>query len=151
MGIINVTRFKVAVAKPKRKKINEGIKRTTNKIVVGKVFQDEDGTFKVSVDMKNDESYPDLMILEFTERSYDIVGRTNVFSRTVDSKYGRTRFVRDIWKAKFHPGNQEQYVPFAPNWLVKGYIVNDNNITRFDFKDLVGLDGYETIVHDEEE
>ena len=39
------------------------------------------------------------------------------------------------------PGLPEQYIPFAPNWLVKGYIVTDNGIKRFDFKGLVGING----------
>jgi hypothetical protein len=40
------------------------------------------------------------------------------------------------------PGLPEQYIPFAPNWIVKGYIVKDNGIQKFDFKSLVGVDGY---------
>ena len=142
MDLLKLMPFKVAVPKPKRNKTSDGIKRTTNKIAKGKVFQDEDGTYKVSISMENDPVHPDLLILDFTERSYDLTGKTNVFSRTVD-KYGRrTRFIRSEINAKYMPGLPEQYIPFAPNWIVRGYIVRDNGITKFDFKSLVGIDGY---------
>ena len=142
MGLLKLMPFKVAVPKPKRNKTSDGIKRTTNKIVKGKVFQDEDGTYKVSISMDNDPVHPDLLILDFTERSYDLTGKTNVFSRTVDDKGRRTRYIRNETHAKFMPGLPEQYIPFAPNWIVKGHIVKDNGIKKFDFESLVGVDGY---------
>ena len=135
--------LKIAVPKPKRSKTSDGIVRTSKKITKGKVFQDEDGIYKVAIDMKNDQHFPDLRILEFTERSYNLVGRTNVFSRNVDEKGRRIRFIRNLLNAKYFPGLHEQYIPFAPNWIVKGYIVNDQGHHKFDFKDLVGVDGYQ--------
>ena len=142
MGLLKVMPFKVAVPKPKRNRTSEGIKRTSNRIVKGKVFQDEDGTYKIAINMNNDTVNPDLRILEFTERSYDLTGKINVFSRTVDSKGRRTRFIRNPLNAKFMPGLPEQYIPFAPNWIVRGYIVTDKGIRKFDFRSLVGVDGY---------
>lgn len=152
MGLLKVMPFKVAVPKPKRNKTSDGIKRTTNKIVKGKVFQDENGTYKVSINMKNDPVHPDLLVLDFTERSYDLTGKTNVFSRTVDSKGRRIRFIRNLINAKFMPGLPEQYIPFAPNWIVRGYIVKDNGTMKFDFKSLVGIDGYTMdVLHPEDD
>lgn len=152
MGLLKLMPFKVAVPKPKRNKTSDGIKRTTNKIAKGKVFQDEDGTFKVSINTENDPFYPDLRILEFTERSYDLTNKTNVFSRTVDKNGRRIRFIRSEINAKFMPGLPEQYIPFAPNWIVRGYIVNDNGTIKFDFKSLVGVDGYNMdILHPEDD
>ena len=139
MGFIKSIQFKVAVPKPKRNRTSDGIKRITNKIVKGKVFQEKDGTYKVSINIDND---PDLLILDFTERSYDLTDKINVFSRTVDNKGRRTRFIRNTINAKYMPGLTEQYIPFAPNWIVRGYIVKDNGIKKFDFKSLVGIDGY---------
>lgn len=139
MGFLKSIQFKVAVPKPKRNRTSDGIKRISNKIVKGKVFQEEDGTYKVSITIDND---PDLLILDFTERSYDLTDKIDVFSRTVDSKGRRTRFIRNTINAKYMPGLPEQYIPFAPNWIVRGYIVKDNGIKKFDFKSLVGIDGY---------
>ena len=152
MGLLKVMPFKVAVPKSKRNKTSDGIKRTTNKIVKGKVFQDENGTYKVSINMENDPVHPDLLVLDFTERSYDLTGKTNVFSRTVDSKGRRIRFIRNLINAKFMPGLPEQYIPFAPNWIVRGYIVKDNGTMKFDFKSLVGIDGYTMdVLHPEDD
>lgn len=152
MGLLKVMPFKVAVPKTKRNKTSDGIKRTTNKIVKGKVFQDENGTYKVSINMENDPVHPDLLVLDFTERSYDLTGKTNVFSRTVDSKGRRIRFIRNLINAKFMPGLPEQYIPFAPNWIVRGYIVKDNGTMKFDFKSLVGIDGYTMdVLHPEDD
>lgn len=152
MGLLKIMPFKVAVPKPKHNKTSDGIKRTTNKIVKGKVFQDENGTYKVSINMENDPVHPDLLVLDFTERSYDLTGKTNVFSRTVDSKGRRIRFIRNLTNAKFMPGLPEQYIPFAPNWIVRGYIVKDNGTMKFDFKSLVGIDGYTMdVLHPEDD
>lgn len=142
MGLLRLMPFKVAVPKPKRNRTSDGIKRTTNKIIKGKVFQDDDGIFKVAINMQNDPIHPDLRVLEFTEQSYNLTSKTNVFSRTVDKNGRRTRFIRNETNAKYMPGLPEQYIPFAPNWIVRGYIVKDNGITKFDFKSLVGIDGY---------
>lgn len=152
MGLVKLMRFKVAVPKSKHNKTSDGIKRTTDKIVKGKVFQDENGIYKVSINMKNDPVHPDLLVLDFTERSYDLTGKTNVFSRTVDSKGRRIRFIRNLINAKFMPGLPEQYIPFAPNWIVRGYIVKDNGTMKFDFKSLVGIDGYTMdVLHPEDD
>ena len=152
MGLLKLMPFKVAVPKPKRNKTSDGIKRTTNKIVKGKVFQDENGTYKVSISMENDPVHPDLLVLDFTERSYDLTGKTNVFSRTVDSKGKRIRFIRNLINTKFMPGLPEQYIPFAPSWIVRGYIVKDNGTMKFDFKSLVGIDGYTMdVLHPEDD
>lgn len=149
MGFLKAMQFKVAVPKPKRNKTSDGIKRITNKIVKGKVFQEKDGTYKVSI---NTDDYPDLLVLDFTERSYDLTDKTDVFSRTVDSKGRRIRFIRNSINAKYMPGLPEQYIPFAPNWIVRGYIVKDNGIKKFDFKSLVGIDGYTMeVLHPEDD
>ena len=149
MGLLKLMPFKVAVPKPKRNRTSDGIKRITNKIVKGKVFQEKDGTYKVSITIDND---PDLLILDFTERSYDLTDKIDVFSRTVDSKGKRIRFIRNLINAKFMPGLPEQYIPFAPNWIVRGYIVKDNGISKFDFKSLVGIDGYTMdVLHPEDD
>ena len=152
MGILNFTKFRVAVPKPKHRRNTDGVSRTSNKIIRGKIFQDENGTFKISIDMKNDPNYPDLLVLDFTERSYDLTGKTNVFSRTLDEKGRRTRFIRNKSHAKFMPGLPEQYIPFAPNWIVRGYIVKDNGIMKFDFKSLIGIGDYEMdVLHPEDD
>ena len=144
MAKIILAQFKISVPKPKRNKISDGITRTTNKIIRGKVIQDEEGNYKVVIKNDNDKNPS---IYDFTERSYNLEGRTDVFSRHKDEHGKRIRVIRNATNARFMPGLPEQYTPFAPNWLIDGYIVKDKGILKFDFKRLVGIDGYVKVEH----
>ena len=88
-------------------------------------------------------------ILPFTKRSYDLKGKTSIFSKT-KGKYGYTRHVRTEDKAKVFPGDSDKYVPFAPNWMVKGDIINDKGILKFDFIELLTIKGYNNMTHEDE-
>ena len=88
-------------------------------------------------------------ILPFTKRSYDLKGKTSIFSKT-KGKYGYTRHVRTEDKAKLFPGDSDKYVPFAPNWMVKGDIINDKGILKFDFVELLTIKGYTNMIHEDE-
>ena len=88
-------------------------------------------------------------ILPFTKKSYDLKGKTSIFSKT-KGKYGYTRHVRNEDKAKVFPGDSDKYVPFAPNWMVKGNIINDKGILKFDFIELLTIKGYTNMIHEDE-
>ena len=88
-------------------------------------------------------------ILPFTKRSYDLKGKTSIFSKT-KGKYGYTRHVRTEDKAKVFPGDSDKYVPFAPNWIVKGDIINDKGVLKFDFVELLTIKGYTNMIHEDE-
>ena len=92
------------------------------------------------------------MIAMANDEIYELKDKLSVFTRTKDKHGRRTRIIRDVWRAKFHPGLPEQYIPFAKNWIVKGYIVKEGLTKMFDFKDLVGIQGYTMdVFHDEDE
>ena len=88
-------------------------------------------------------------MLPFTKRSYDLKGKTSIFSKT-KGKYGYTRHVRTEDKAKVFPGDSDKYIPFAPNWMVKGNIINDKGILKFDFVELLTIKGYTNMIHEDE-
>ena len=88
-------------------------------------------------------------ILPFTKRSYDLKGKTSIFNKT-KGKYGYTRYVRTEDKAKVFPGDSDKYVPFAPNWIVKGDIINDKGVLKFDFTELLTIKGYNNMIHEDE-
>ena len=88
-------------------------------------------------------------ILPFTKRSYDLKGKTSIFTKT-KTKYGYTRYVRTEDKAKVFPGDSDIYVPFAPNWIVKGDIINDKGVLKFDFVELLTIKGYNNMTHEDE-
>ena len=88
----------------------------------------EDGEYKVLLINESDGIH-NRTILPFTKRSYDLKGKTSIFSKT-KGKYGYTRHVRTEDKAKVFPGDLDKYVPFAPNWMVKGDIINDKEVLK---------------------
>ena len=108
----------------------------------------EDEEYKVLLTNESNSIY-NHKILPFTKRSYDLKGKTSIFSKT-KGKYGYTRHVRTEDKAKVFPGDSDKYVPFAPNWMVKGNIINDKGILKFDFVELLTIKGYTNMIHEDE-
>ena len=134
---MNNLKFTLGIVVPKRK---ESVRTTKESKLVKATVIEEDGTYKALVEL--DGNGTDFKIYPFTEDSWSLVGRENVFTRTKDKNGKVCRIIRDKFKAKFMPGLPEQYTPFAPNWTIKGYIVKENFIKKFQFKDLVGIEGY---------
>ena len=108
----------------------------------------EDEEYKVLLANENYDIH-NRKILPFTKRSYDLKGKTSIFSKT-KGKYGYTRHVRTEDKAKVFPGDSDKYVPFAPNWMVKGNIINDKGVLKFDFVELLTIKGYNNMTHEDE-
>ena len=108
----------------------------------------EDKEYKVSLINESDGVH-NRTILPFTKRSYDLKGKTSIFTKT-KNKYGYTRYVRTEDKAKVFPGDSDIYVPFAPNWIVKGDIINDKGVLKFDFVELLTIKGYNNMTHEDE-
>lgn len=108
----------------------------------------EDGEYKVSLINESDYIH-NRTILPFTKRSYDLKGKTSIFTK-IKGKYGYTRYVRTEDKAKVFPGDSDIYVPFAPNWIVKGDIINDKGVLKFDFIELLTIKGYNNMTHEDE-
>lgn len=108
----------------------------------------EDGEYKVSL-INESDCIHNCKILPFTKRSYDLKGKTSIFSKT-KGKYGYIRHIRTEDKAKVFPGDSDKYVPFAPNWIVKGNIINDKGVLKFDFTELLTIKGYTNMIHEDE-
>lgn len=122
-----------------------------NKITKGKVIIDENGEYKVCVDLDTDDLLKPKVLLPFTERSFKLDGRETIFSRTRDEHNNYIRYVRSKEKARWFPGSPEAYVPFCPNWIVKGYVLKDENGSMvFDFKNIIAPDGWKCAEIDDE-
>ena len=142
--------LKISVPK-KQKTISKNTIKIEAKNKKGVVFIDENGEYKVSLSMENDTFNPSLLIVPFTEKSYELKGKTSIFSRNKDKDGRYIRHIRSEEKSRFFPGNPDIFVPFAPNWIVKGNLVREGLILKFDFISLVNIKGYNMIVHDEDE
>ena len=133
---------------PKKRVIkHDGNKRLTSKLVRG-VCIIIDGEYKIQLDITAlkpniiDKGQPDILVLDFTEESYDIVGVTTVFNKVPDKNGKYIRYIRNETKAKFHPGDPDRYVPFCRNWVCSGHIVKRNGKLMFDFNECIAPQGY---------
>lgn len=141
----------------KKRKINPNAdKKLTTKLVKGVCFKDGDD-FKIKVDIRElkpdiiDKGQPDILILNFTEESYELKGVVSVFDRN-PNKHGKyVRYIRSETNSKLMPGSTEKYVPFCNNWVCNGYIIRRNGKMMFNFNDCISPQGYNTIVAEEDE
>ena len=74
--------------------------------------------------------------LPFTEESYDIRQFRTIFTRD-KTKYGYLSLVRTESQMVFGNYNPDKYIPFAPNWIVRGWIVKINNVLQFKFRNII--------------
>ena len=142
---------------PKKRTITRDCnKKLTPKPIKGVCFKEGDD-FKIKINVKAlkpniiDKGQPDLLVLDFTEESYNITGVISVFDRKPDKNGKYTRYIRNETNAKFHPGSIERYVPFCCNWICRGYIVRRNSKMMFDFNECIAPQGYDTFTPEEDE
>lgn len=121
------------VIKPVIKKKKEPVKR---KLFNGKRLEAlciiENNIYYAIVKTKDGE-----LKLEFTDKSYSLLNRDIVFSKTKDEHGKYIRFIRNKIQSLFFPGSSDNFVPFSNNWVINGYIVKINGKEYFDFVDLV--------------
>ena len=154
---ITLSQFNSFKLVPKKRNIvHEGNKKLSPKLVKGICFKEGD-EFKIQVNIKAlkpdiiEKGQPDILILDFTEKSYELKGVLSVFDRNPDKHGKYTRHIRNESNAKFMPGNPERYVPFCRNWVCSGYIVRVNGKMMFDFNECLHPKRYETVVDEEDE
>ena len=136
MNIITSFKFKPI----KAKKISVGIKRISA-ITQGLVTV-ENGEYKCRIFADNNTTSSGDIILPFTERSYNLKGKETIFDRVYNDEDKKIRYVRTHVQSITFPGDPNKFVPFGPNWIVKGYIVETGGKKYFDFVDLLTINGY---------
>lgn len=136
MNIITSFKFKPI----KAKKVSICIKRISA-ITQGLVTV-ENGEYKCHIFADDNTTSSGDIILPFTERSYYLKGRETIFDRVRNDEDKKIRYVRTHIQALTFPGDSNKFVPFGPNWIVKGYIVEIESKKYFDFSDLLTLNGY---------
>lgn len=136
MNIITSFKFKPI----KAKKVSIGIKRISA-ITQGLVTV-ENGEYKCHIFADDNTTSSGDIILPFTERSYDLKGRETIFDKVRNDDEKKIRYIRTHVQALTFPGDPNKFVPFGPNWIIKGYIVEKENKKYFDFVDLLTINGY---------
>ena len=121
--------FKPAVIKPKRIPTSH---KPLTKILYCLATKDENNQWIAKINTKGIEDYEEVTILPFTEKSFELKGRTDVFYHQKD-KYGHwVRIIRTIPQAEDSPGNPQTYCTLCENCVFSGHIVKVNGITQFD-------------------
>lgn len=137
MNIITTFKFKPIKT---AKKVSTGIKRISA-ITQGLVTV-EDGEYKCHIFADDNSTSSGDIILPFTDKSYNLRGRETIFDRVRNDEEKKIRYVRTHVQALSFPGDPDKFVPFGPNWIVKGYIVEKEDKKYFDFVDLLTINGY---------
>ena len=153
LSISQFNSFKLVVKK-KSIRVNDN-KRLTTKLVKGICIKDGDD-YKIQLNVKAlkpdiiDKGQPDLLILPFTDESYELKGVNSVWDKNPDKNGKYTRYIRTAVNAKFMPGSPERYVPFCKNWICSGYIVRRNGKMMFDFNECTYPQGYDIFVSEDD-
>lgn len=129
--------FTFKAVKPKKKRSSNTYKRIT-KLCYCECVADENGEWKAKISLKNDIINPDIMLLPFTEKSYNLKGKTIVFSTQKDKLGIPIQIIRTQLHATVYPGTPEQYTPFRENFIYKGYVVRYKDVLYFDIVEAIG-------------
>lgn len=121
----------------KFKAVKKTVKRNSNKpkkvsrLCVG-VCNKEGDDWTIRLNLKDDERYPNELVLPFTDTSKSLYGKTKIFSKEKDEHGNIVCYVRHEDKAKWFPGSEDAYTPFNNGWAYSGYIVSINGKLYFE-------------------
>ncbi len=121
--------FKPAEVKPKR---IPSTHKPLTKILYCLAKKDNNGEWKAYINTKGIPDYKDLTILPFTEKSFELKGRNEVFRVSKDKYNHYVKVIRTDVEAEFYPGNKEDYCTLCENHVYSGHIVKVDGITQFD-------------------
>lgn len=129
--------FTFKVAKPKRESKSSGHKHLTRKLYC-KAVKDEQGNWLAIVNTLDLDGFSSKTTMPFTEKSFELVDRIDVFYHNPDKNGRYTRIIRTAIDAKMSPGNKETYCTLCPNCVFSGYIVKVDGMQRFDMSNYIG-------------
>ena len=130
--------FKFKPVEKKKQRVSSAIKRKSNKKVYCKCKVTEEGKYYASFIEKDETGTIYDRVLPFSENSYNLKGKTIVFTKDAKA-YGRIAAIYRTKEQAIHfPGTSEQYTPFKKNWIYGGYIVIIDGIEYFDVIDTCG-------------
>lgn len=125
--------FKPAV--PKKKRPKSSFSKLTD-LIYCLCVEEEPNIFKAHVNIKGNREIPDILVIPFTEDSYDLKGKTKVFTVKKDKQGKRICIHRDKIRSIVYPGNSEIYTPFNNNYVYSGYVVKQEEHHYFKVSDI---------------
>lgn len=111
-------------------------KRSTNSKPISRLLyctaaQDENGKWWAMVNTKGLSGYKDFTKLEFSEDSYSLKKRIDVFSTTKDEHNHYVHYIRTEPDAVTSAEHIEGLSPFCINNVYSGYVMNNNGVKEF--------------------
>ena len=129
--------------KVKRESVSSSTK--LGKLCLAVVFKDEDKLKArlVTSPVEDNNWFTEFRVIDFTEESFNIRGKTHVFLKEKD-KYGhRVCVIRRRYNEIYlSPGLDTQYDAILEGLLVKGHIIKKNGKHYFNYEQLVAYTEY---------
>lgn len=122
----------------KKVKVNRPSKKI-NSLLYAQAIKREDGTWFARVKTKNFEGYKDITILPFTEKTFELKGKIDVFTHKQDKHGYYTRVIRTEQDSIVYPGNKEDYCVLCDKCIFQGYIVKTLDGVYFDVVKFIGV------------
>ena len=110
-----------------------------NTLLYAQAIRREDGNWFARVKTRGFEGYKDITILPFSEKSFELKGKTNVFYHKKDKNGHYTRVIRTEEDSIRYPGNKEDYCPLCDKCIFQGYIIKTINGVCFDVINFVDV------------
>ena len=121
---------KVRTSKPTKK---------VKSLLYAQAVKREDGTWFARVKTKGFEGYKDITILPFSEKTFELKGKVDVFYHNKDKQGYYTRIMRTEQDSVFYPGNKEDYCVLCDKCIFQGYIIKTLNGLCFDVVKYIGV------------
>lgn len=91
----------------------------------------DDGGWEAHINTKGLDNFQDVTILPFTEDSFELKGRVDVFYHNKDRYNHYIHVIRDKFLSQINPGVTELYCTLCDGEIFSGYIVKVNGILMF--------------------
>ena len=108
-------------------------------LLYAQAIKREDGTWFARVRTKGFEGYKDITILPFSEKTFELKGKIDVFYHKPDKRGYYTRVIRTEEDSIRYPGNKEDYCPLCDKCIFQGYIIKTINGLCFDVVKYIGI------------
>ena len=135
----NFKGFSINIAKGKSKKNTITKFTKVSRLCKAIVTFNENNEYVATINLRNDETNPDTLIIPFTKQSYELQGKEYVFSKNKDEYNHYICHIRTKENATMFPGLDTQYSVFKPKMIVGGYIVRIEGKYYFDYTQFVSF------------
>ena len=100
--------------------------------------KDDNGNWTANINTKGLKEFNNVTVFDFTEESFKLKGRKEVFFHEKDKRGHVVHVSRSEHEAEYYPGSTELYSALREDGVFAGYIIKRNGIFMFDMKNYCG-------------